>query len=165
MRIPSAPSLLFTLLAGSLALPALADMPCGPMGGPMAPPGASRDNRMERHTLHHAHLHEALKLTPEQEPAWQALMASEPTPMPAPTEDWRSLPTPERAERMLTRMKAHEAQMSAHVDALKTFYATLTPEQKKTFDAAHAVGPRGMKGRMGPGMMGGGTGGRMSDRP
>ena len=91
--------------------------------------------------------------------------SAEMNPMPAPTEDWRSLPTPERAERMLTRMKAHEAQMSAHVDALKTFYATLTPEQKKTFDAAHAVGPRGMKGRMGPGMMGGGTGGRMSDRP
>lgn len=157
MRLPTAPSLLLALLAGSLALPALAEMPCGP--GPM------REGRAERHTLHHARLHQALKLTPEQEPAWQALMASEPTPMAAPTDDGPSLSTPERAERMLGRMKAHEAQMSAHVEALKTFYATLSPEQKKTFDAAHAAGPRGMKGRMGPGMGGGMMGGGMGGRP
>ena len=59
--------------------------------------------------------------------------------------EMEKMAAPERMEKMLGMMKDREARMSSHLAALKTFYAILTPEQKKTFDAN--FGPRG--GHMG----------------
>ena len=49
-------------------------------------------------------------------------------------ESWASLPAPERMEKMLTFSKEHIAKQEARLAATKTFYATLSPEQKSTFD-------------------------------
>jgi Spy/CpxP family protein refolding chaperone len=52
------------------------------------------------------------------------------------------LTTPERLDKMRAmhkeRMATMEAAMDKRADATKTFYAVLSPEQKKTFDAEHA---------------------------
>ena len=48
---------------------------------------------------------------------------------------------------MLDMMKQHQDGMQKRLDALKTFYAQLTPEQQKVMDQWH--GPMEHKGRMG----------------
>ena len=83
-----------------------------------------------------------LKLAPEQEPAWAAL-ASALTPPTRPSRPDRAemekLSMPERLDKMKQMMAQHHearvAEMDKHITAVKTFYAALTPEQKKTFDA------------------------------
>lgn len=135
---PCLSPLLFAVMLGA-AWPAVADMPCGPM----AERHGMHGHGGEAMAQHHAKLREALKLTPEQDAAWKKLLASE-HPMgmdraqAGKADDWAKLSTPERAERMLERMRSHEAAMSEHVAALKAFYATLSPEQKKIFDDAHS---------------------------
>jgi len=127
-------------------------------GPAMADPGCDhRGGHSERHAKmmeqHHNQLHDALKLTAEQEPAWKKLMDSEQPRAAAQggqPEDWTKLNAPERAEKMLELSKVRQAQMAEHVAALKTFYAALTPEQQKTFEDFH-TGPRGgMAGKPGP---------------
>lgn len=49
-------------------------------------------------------------------------------------ESWADLPVPERMEKMLAFSKEHIAKQEERLDATKTFYATLSPEQRKTFD-------------------------------
>ena len=135
-------SLLLASTLGAAAIPALADMPCGPMGSA----GGYREHRAERIEQHHKRVHDALKLTPEQDVAWKKLVESE-QPMHKPdagmAADWAKLTTPERAEKMLERMKTHEAAMTSHIVLLKEFYAVLTPEQKKIFDDSHSGMRRG----------------------
>jgi protein CpxP len=126
-----------------------------------APPDCSRaamrgdiwEHRVERMAQHHQRLHDALKLTPEQDSAWKKLMDSQ-HPMarmePGKADDWAKLTTPERADKMLERMQEHQSRMTQHVAALKDFYAMLTPEQKKTFDDFHSAPRRGMRGKPGP---------------
>lgn len=149
--------LLATSLGAFLAGPAFADPGCGAMGG--------HETHHEHHgkmlEQHHKQLHDALKLTPEQETGWKKLMASEqPKPSSAGTaqrEDWSKLSTPERAEKTLELYKARQEHMREYVAALKGFYATLTPEQKKIFEDMHASQRGGMRGKSGPGSPGAGT--------
>ena len=83
-----------------------------------------------------------LKLRPEQEPAWVAL-ASAITPLARPPRpdrvEMEKLSMPERLDKMKQMMSQHHearvAEMDKHAAAVKAFYAVLTPEQKKTFDA------------------------------
>ncbi len=49
-------------------------------------------------------------------------------------ESWASLPVPDRMEKMLAFSKEHIARQEELLAATKTFYATLSPEQRKTFD-------------------------------
>ncbi len=84
-----------------------------------------------------ARLHAQLKLTAEQEPAWAAWnAASKPGERPARGErgQWASKSAPERMEQQLDMAKQHVASMETRLAALNTFYATLSPEQKKVFD-------------------------------
>lgn len=105
-----------------------------------------------------------LKLTAAQEPAWTTytaaikpaaeLMAMQ-RPDPA---EMAKLSTPERIEKMkklqTERHTAMTAAMDKRAEATKTFYATLTPEQQKTFDAATLPGQgRGQGSRRGQGPM------------
>lgn len=137
-----------TLLAGLMlasgliaaSLPAAAEPGCGPMGG-------DRWEHMgQRMQQRQQSLHDTLKLTPEQEGAWKKYTESMPwtaakgEPRPGP-DDWARLTAPERAERMLDLSKQRQERMAEHVAALKSFYAVLSPEQKKAFDEHHA-GPR-----------------------
>jgi hypothetical protein len=92
----------------------------------------------------HQQLREALGLTAEQESGWEKLVASEESkqgPGVGLPKDWSSLSVPERAEKMLELSRKHQARMTEHVAALKDFYAILSPDQKKTFEAFHAGAP------------------------
>jgi Spy/CpxP family protein refolding chaperone len=92
-------------------------------GGPMM--GHERMEKMREH--HQARLHEALKLSPAQEPAWQQFIASHKEG--AAQQGIEKLPALQRVEQRLNLMQAHLA-------ALREFYAVLTPEQRKAFDDA-----------------------------
>ena len=95
-----------------------------------------------RMRLHMQKLKAELKLAPEQEPAWAALASAltPPTRPPRPDRaEMEKLSMPERLDKMKQVMAQHHearvAEMDKHITAVKTFYAALTPEQKKTFDA------------------------------
>ena len=104
---------------------------------------------------HRARLHEQLKLTPQQEGAWTTFMdATKPRQAPmsdaakAERQAMVSMNAPERMEKMLGHAKDRLARMQQHLDALKTFYAVLTPEQQKIFDASHQRMHQRMQHRM-----------------
>jgi Spy/CpxP family protein refolding chaperone len=87
-------------------------------------------------------LKEALKLNPNQENAWQEFTAAMQPPKAAPAQrldraEWDKLTTPQRMEKMQALRNEREAAMSKRMEAVKKFYATLTPEQQKTFDEQH----------------------------
>jgi hypothetical protein len=98
-----------------------------------------------------AKLHDALKLSAAQEPAWRTFIAAaKPAARPARGEHgaWKDLPAPQRMEKAIEMSKRHTAMMEERLGALKTFYAVLTPEQQKLFDAnAMRGGHRGQHGR------------------
>jgi len=103
----------------------------------------------ERMARHQAELKAKLKITPAQEGAWSAFTAAMQPPAgmmgQRPGADQRAelakLPTPERIDRMRAlrteRMNTMNAEMDKRAAAVKTFYAALSPEQQKTFDAEH----------------------------
>jgi hypothetical protein len=89
-------------------------------------------------------LHSSLHLTPAQEPAWRAYQAAispdpaartrqQATQMLLPT-----LTTPRRIDLLDAQMDATLAAMRRQGEAVKAFYATLTPAQQHAFDAATA---------------------------
>jgi Spy/CpxP family protein refolding chaperone len=104
--------------------------------------------RMEQmHAKHLSDLKAQLKITATQEPAWTAftdamkppvgMMGTRPD-----RAEMDKLTTPERIDKMRAlhkeRMAAMEAVMDKRDSAVKTFYAVLSAEQKKVFDAEHA---------------------------
>lgn len=104
---------------------------------------------------HRGQLHDKLKLTPQQEPAWKAFTeATKPQhdqkmhPAKADRQAMAAMSAPARMEKMLERSKERLAAMQQHLDALKSFYAVLTPEQQKIFDASHQDMHDRMKARM-----------------
>lgn len=91
-------------------------------------------------------IHAALQLTAAQEPAWAAYQAAiKPAPkaMAGEHAGLAALSAPARMEKMIAMAKQHTTAMEAHLAALNTFYAVLTPAQKKIFDAATMGGGRG----------------------
>ncbi len=89
------------------------------------------------HAKHLAKLHDKLKLTAQQEPAWKAFTDKAKPDLAkrqAAREELSKLATPARLDRMLALMKEGEARMAEHAAAVKEFYAQLTPEQQKLFD-------------------------------
>jgi Spy/CpxP family protein refolding chaperone len=112
----------------------------------------SQERLQERIQAYQERLHKALKLTAEQEPAWTAFVQKV-TPKagelkrPDP-EAAKKLTSPERLEKLLERSKQRQAFLAERLEALKTFYAVLTAEQKQAFDAFHS-GPHGKKGQPG----------------
>ncbi len=158
------------LLASGLAFSQapMADVPCdmaGPHGYMHGQGMHQRDmGRMNPAKMQaymdkrHAALKTQLKLTTAQEPAWTAFVDSHKVPAgmkgqpPAAMADLAKLTTPERIDKMKAlraqRMSEMTAAMDQRAEAIKTFYAVLTPEQQKVFDAQTMQGhrmPRGMK--------------------
>jgi Spy/CpxP family protein refolding chaperone len=110
---------------------------------------------MEKHRMQ---LHDKLKLTAQQEPAWKAFTDAT-SPQHAGMHDAKgdhqamaNLSAPAMVEKMLERSKERMARQQQHLDALKTFYAVLTPEQQKILDDSHRRMHNGMKMRMHEGM-------------
>jgi Spy/CpxP family protein refolding chaperone len=110
-----------------------------------------------------AYLHDQLKLTSKQESAWKEYIAGAGPQFKGQRmnrDELQKLSAPERMEKMHAFKKARDAHFEKRIAATKKFYAVLTPEQQKIFDAQH-MGPRqghfgkgrGGHGRgMGPGM-------------
>jgi len=97
-------------------------------------------------------LHDALKLNSSQEAGWQTYVAAIKADMPTARPDFASfknLSAPEKLEKGIEFSKTHITQMENQLAALKTFYATLTPEQQKTFDQAMSHGHHGRWGHRG----------------
>ncbi len=85
-------------------------------------------------------LHDALHLTPVQEMAWKTYRGAL-TPDPAAQARQRaaqmlmpSLSTPRRIDLINAEMEADLAALRKQGDAVKTFYAQLTPDQQRVFD-------------------------------
>lgn len=142
----------------ALAMPVAAGRGGCPMDGGMGPMRGDPAQMEQRAAKRFDALHDALKLSAAQEPAWKAFRDSRTADMAAMMKNRPDPATlagksaPERMELMLERSKTHQAQMEKHLAELKTFYAQLTPEQKKTFDAHSMMGPHGgMGGRGGRG--------------
>lgn len=110
-----------------------------------------RARRAERVAQRQARLHEALKLTSAQEGAWRDYVAAL---QPAHDADaharmdraaLRSMPAPQRMEARLALAKKRIAHMQARLAATKTFYAQLSADQQKAFDAAMKMRPHGKR--------------------
>lgn len=169
--------LLGSLLATSSAIALSQTPPPPPDAGParVAPaagdvaaqpgPGAHRGGRMdparmqqrmvEHHARRMAELKARLKITPAQEGAWSAFAAAQQPPTQPPRapmgrSELDKLSTPQRIDLMEKHQAERAARMKQHGDAVKAFYAQLSPEQQKTFDEqARRAGPR--DDRRGPG--------------
>ncbi len=149
------------IIAGLMAttgLAAFAQGMGGPMpGGPGAGPAAMGGEPGMHHMMgmHHrdpakmqAHmakrmgeLKAKLKLSADQEGAWTTFTAAmQPNAQAPERPNWKeiqAMTTPERIDKMRALRTVHQAEMDKRADAVKAFYAVLTPEQKKTFDAQH----------------------------
>lgn len=144
------------------------------------------EQMQKRHTEHQTQLKSALKITASQEAAWNAYVAgtapNPPASAPGMTkEDWSKLTTPQRLEKMQAHRAERDAAIAKRIEAVKTFYAALTPEQQKVFDTQahggfhraglkgeHRMGGKGSHGDhrgMGMGAMEGGMGGMGCDGP
>jgi protein CpxP len=84
-----------------------------------------------------AELKAKLKLTAAQEAGWTTFTASmQPPAGPRPDRAaFEKLTTPERIDKMRALRAERDAAMDKRAEATKAFYATLTPEQQKVFDA------------------------------
>lgn len=158
---PSA-SLNSFILAGLLATVGASAMAQGaPTAPPAGPPAAGKTagpagERMERHdpakmqawmAKRQAELKAKLKITPEQEGAWTSYTAAMQPPArgarPTPEQraEFDKLSTPQRIDKMremrAQRMTEMNAAMDKRGEATKAFYAALSPEQQKVFDAEH----------------------------
>lgn len=133
----------------------------GPMGagGPGFMGNFDPAQMQARMDWHFDALKTQLKLTPAQEGAWTAFKtAMQPSAAMlahrAQRDELAKLPTLERLEKMKTLRTQHFNDMSTamdqRLDATKTFYAALTPEQQKIFDT-NAMPGMGRGGHMGGG--------------
>jgi Spy/CpxP family protein refolding chaperone len=107
---------------------------------------ARMHERMQKHMERRlGALKQKLQLSPTQEGAWgQYTAALKPTSMQRPDRaEISRLTTPERIDRMRTLRAARMAEMDKRADATKSFYAALSPEQKKVFDQESLKGHRG----------------------
>jgi hypothetical protein len=152
-------------MMAALALPVLAQP------APSAPPAAGasaeqarkpgdwQERRQAYMAKHTNALKAQLKLTPAQEPAWAAFTAAmQPAERSARLDrldrkEMEKLTTPERIDRMRALRAQYAAEADRRGEAVKTFYAALTPAQQKTFDAQaqHMRGKGGYRGDWGHG--------------
>ncbi len=112
---------------------------------PMMRPGPEKSmpskrggDMREQMAKHHAHLHDKLKLNAEQEAAWKTYTAAimkKPEDLMHPDHaQMAALSAPQKMEKMIEMMQKGTEHMQAHLAALKTFYAALTPEQQAIFN-------------------------------
>lgn len=130
---------------------------------PMPPHPPAADMKAHHGAMQKQHaddLKTVLRLRPDQEPALAAFLAAH-----EPRRIERRLPAPGAmtTPQRLDEMAKVEAEMAAHHkaarDALAKFYAALSPEQQKVFDALHRL--KGGHGGHGGGRMMHGPGGHM----
>ena len=163
MRIPTqsllAAATVLALLTGSPAMAHMQHKGDGPRHEQMAQRMAER----------HSQLKAALKLTANQEAAWNRYTSAHQPPQRGARPDreaWSKLSTPQRLDHMQAKKAERDAHMTQVVDATRALYATLDAEQQKIFDSqapmagmgmgGHRHGERGMRGHEQGGMRQGG---------
>jgi len=86
---------------------------------------------------HSERLQTELKLTTEQQSAWTAYAATLSAPAATvPMGDVKTMTAPERLERRLSLQQQQQVSATTQLQALKSLYVVLTPEQKKVLDGA-----------------------------
>ena len=150
------PLLLASLMAGAAFSSLAQTPPAGPMGSPGGEQrGMMRHGPMDPAKMQamvaqrQAALKETLKITPAQEGAWTAFTS---TMQPSPDMHKRrmemraemdKLTTPERIDKMRALRTQRDAEMDQRANATKSFYAVLSAEQQKVFDAQTMRGGHG----------------------
>jgi len=83
-----------------------------------------------------AALHDKLSLSPTQEAAWKTFTDKLQATAPVRPEAARAanMTAPERADRMAAFLQTAQQQAATRAQAVKEFYAVLSPEQQKIFD-------------------------------
>lgn len=106
----------------------------------------SHGNWQENRAKHLSELKEKLQLSPEQTAAWDAFAGAGEKGMrqgmdkQAMRSEFEKLNTPQRLDKMMALSEARRAKMAERAAAVKAFYAQLTPEQQKVFDAEAKAG-------------------------
>lgn len=158
MKRRSILALVPVIALSSRALAQAPGQPPGPHHAPSAEMDQMRDAMMKQHV---EDLKTVLRLRPDQEPALQAFVAAHHPPhkegMGGPGEAHapEALTTPQRLDRMARRDADRAARHAQRREALSKFYAALTPDQQKVFDALMRLQGPGHRGRHMGMMMGG----------
>ena len=152
--------LLAAAVLAAMGFAAVAQTPAAPpYGAAAAPTPSAQPDRMGRHdparmqariAERQARFKQLLQITPAQDAAWNAFVASM-----QPPANWKRpdraeferLTTPERIDRMRALRTERMARMDKRGEATKALYAVLSPEQKRVFDERTAR--RGMGGHGG----------------
>jgi hypothetical protein len=128
--------------------------PAGQRGGDRQKLFEDRQNKREQR------LHDLLQIKPDQEPAFRTFVASLEQARPqrdqgqrgrrqgGPGAQDQALTTPQRLDLASQRLADRQQRLQKESAAVKIFYAVLTPDQRKAFDAAPVVGGGGF-GRRG----------------
>ena len=137
-------STLRSLLIAGIALPLAFSFTAQAQDSPPSP-GAHMQHHMHDPAEMAAHMQAMLQLRPDQDGALKTLLETlKPTQsdhdamggrMGADMEDHHHLTAPEHLDRMLAHMDKMRAHLATVADAVKTFYAQLSPAQQKAFDA------------------------------
>jgi hypothetical protein len=121
---------------------------------PAAPAMASADarhdggpDRMREHVEAMGRaLHDILNLRPDQDGALRDFMATMQPPegpdrmtMHHDEDRMDRMTTPERLDRMAARLADKQAEFQRHADAVRRFYAALSPDQQRAFDAVQGM--------------------------
>jgi len=110
----------------------------------------SEEDFKERMELRHKRMKEQLKITVNQEAAWntfnEQMLALKRFDRPN-LEEFAKLNSPERMEKRLEMMRQFQDAMAKRIEVVKTFYASLNAEQQKAFDDWHS--PRWREGKRG----------------
>ena len=164
MTSTTKPLLLAALLACT-SLYAGAQTSTAPQAGGMREHAARDPAKMqEMMDRRQAELKAKLSLTAAQEGAWNNYVAAHQPPAGMTAvrgpeqrrkmrEEMEKLSTPERIDRMNTMKAQRDAEMGKRSEATKRFYAALTPEQQKAFDANAMRHGHGDRHRPGHGKM------------
>jgi protein CpxP len=159
-------------IAGLAAAITLAAAGAGFAQSPPPPPGSPPHGGMRMMELKRPdpearaqRLRDILQLTPAQEPALKAFVEAQKPPGPPASHGGRdkARTTPERLDQQRARMVERLAAFDRRAAATRTFYAQLTPSQKKAFDALPAEGGEHREIRIERRMMGPGPGGPPMD--
>jgi hypothetical protein len=166
-------ALLASAAVAALAQPAAAPGADGPDAGRRQAWAQQWQAHRQAHMEAEARrLHDVLNLKPDQDAALHTLLAAlapahkDGEPGKGPDGGWKhddgeQLTTPQRLDRMAARFSEHQAAFQQKAAAIKQFYAVLSPEQQRAFDALpglmhphmghmHGMGPERMG--MGPPM-------------
>jgi len=127
--------------SATTATPATAAQPAHPGMKKERDPAKRFEKMQQRRTERLAALKDKLKLEAGQQSAWDSFAQAQQPPAPPQAdqrmkrEDFAKLTTPQRLDLMQKRQAQRQARFEQRATATRSFYAALTPEQQKTFDA------------------------------